>query len=488
MSDSTPAAPARELPRVLGFTATLCVIVGSVIGSGIFIVPARVANEIPAMGPIGIAWVVGGLFCIAGVLTLAELAAMLPHAGGPYVFLREAYGKLPAFLFGWAEFWVIRTGSMAALAAAFAMYASQLTGVPAGMPSAVWQAILAISAMAVVATVNVLGTRRGADLQVFGTVLKVGALAAMIVAPFLVGKAEIARWTPVWPERVDFGFLQAFMVAMVGVLWAYDGWIHVSSLSEEIEDPARNIPRTLITGGFILILIYVSMSLVYHLVMPMNEASALANAPEGGGTAEPIAGVYCKRVVGDWGGVAIALVVMTSTFIALNGNVLSGPRAYFALARDGLFPSALARVHARFQTPANAIVLQTLWAMALTVVGTALVVFEPPQTGLPPWAASAWNLLHRTPLYDVLYTYVIFGGTVIYTLSIASVFVLRRKRPDLARPYKTWGYPITPAAYILAALVLLGSMLARTPLQSLAGLGILIAGIPAYYLQTRRAS
>lgn len=464
---------------MLGFTAALCLVVGSVIGSGIFIVPARVANHIPAMGPIALAWVVGGIFCIAGVLTLAELASMLPRAGGPYVYLREAYGPLPAFLFGWTEFWVIRSGSMAALAAAFALFAAQLVQAPGGVNHTIWQSAIAIAAMTCVAIINVIGTKRGAAVQVLGTALKVGALLALIITPFLLGKTDLARWSPAWPERVDRDFFSAFMVAMVAVLWTYDGWIHVSNVAEEIRDPERNIPRTLIAGGLILMALYISTSLVYHLVLPMDETRSLAKPGADAGPLNPVSAVFFKRVVGDWGGVAIALVVMTSTFIALNGNVLSGPRAYFALARDGLFPKALGRVHQRFQTPAAAIVAQTLWAILLTVVGTALVMIPPP-SGLPSWLARPWAVLHETPLYDVMYTYVIFGGTLIYTLSIASVFVLRARRPDLHRPYKTWGYPVTPAIYIGAALVLLSNMILSQPFESLAGLGIILAGVPVY--------
>jgi APA family basic amino acid/polyamine antiporter len=474
-----------KLPRVLGPAAALCTIVGSVIGSGIFIVPARVAHEIPAMGPIVIAWVVGGLYGLAGVLTLSELSAMLPRAGGPYVYLRAAYGKLPAFLFGWTEFLIIRSGSMATLAAAFSLYAAQLIRAPSGWEPLLWQSTLAVAALAVVAIVNVLGTRWGGALQVVGTILKVGALLAMIVAPFVLGRVDIRNWSPAWPSAFDGKTYQHFLVAMVAVLWAYDGWVNTSNLAEEVRDPRRTLPRALIGGMFILIAVYVGMTLVYHLVLPMQE---IASASTERGSPRAVSADFCRRLLGDAGLVAIALVVMTSTFISLNGNVLAGPRAYFALARDGLFPHGLAAIHPRFQTPARAIVAQTIWAALLAIAGSALILVPPPSSasGLPGWVVEGWAVLNKTALYEVLYEYVIFGATIFYTLAIASVFVLRWRRPDLERPYRTWGYPVTPLLFMAGAGVLLVNMLTVQLAQSLAGLGVIALGLPAYLVLGRR--
>jgi APA family basic amino acid/polyamine antiporter len=484
LDEERDAGQGQKLPRVLGPMAALSVIVGSVIGSGIFIVPARVAREIPAIGPIVLAWVVGGLFSLAGALTLAELAAMLPHAGGPYVYLRKAYGPLMAYLFGWTEFLVIRAGSVATLAAAFALYASQLVPAPEAMRPEIWQMILAVAAMTLVAIVNVIGTKVGGGVQVVGTVLKVGALGAMIVLPFVLGKADAANLAPVWPRVGDGSYFTGFMVAMVGVLWAYDGWVNTSSLAEEIHDPGRNIPRAMGLGMAILITVYLGMTVVYHLVLPMPE---IASAATEKGSPRVVAAVFCQKLVGAPGLVAISLAVMCSTLISLNGNALSGPRAYFAMARDGLFPRALCRIHPRFQTPANAVIAQAAWAIALTLAGTAFIVLPPPEasTGAPPAVLRAWTTLHETPLYDVMYTYVIFGGTVIYTLTITSVFVLRRALPDWPRPYRTWGYPLTPILYLAASALLLSSMLRNNPFESIAGLGIIVLGVPAY-LGTRR--
>jgi APA family basic amino acid/polyamine antiporter len=229
----------------------------------------------------------------------------------------------------------------------------------------------------------------------------------------------------------------------------------------------------------VLIVIYLGMTLVYHLVLPLKDVIAAATG------VRPIAAEFCYRLWGDSGLKAIALIVMSSIYIALNGNAMSGPRAYFAMARDGLFPGALCKIHPRFKTPANAIIVQTGWAITLTVVGTIFILKEPPTTGLPGPLIATWEQFHKTPLYDVLYTYVIFGGTIFYTAAIASVFVLRSTRPQLHRPYRTWGYPVTPALYILASFVLLSSMLSKTPFESLTGLGIVLLGLPAYLYFSR---
>jgi amino acid transporter len=480
-ADTAPRT-AATLPRVLGPLEALCVVVGSVIGSGIFLVPAAVARDVPFMSGIVFVWVVAGLFSAAGALTLAELGAMLPHAGGLYVFLRAAYGPLVGFLFGWVEFLVVRSGSMATLAAAFARYFVQLAPPPALVPEPIWQAGAALVAIAVVTMVNVLGARKGGALQVFGTALKVGGICLLIALPFWRSAGSLANLSPVWPRLAGGSIFAGMMAAMVHVLWAYDGWTNVTPLAEEIREPDRNIPRSLLLGMAILITVYVTMTLAYHYVLPMEEVAA-ANR-EGAKVEKAVAALYCRTLLGSSGVVAISLLVMCSTFISLNSNALTGPRAYFAMARDGLFPRRLCEVHPTFQTPASAILLQGFWAIALTLAGTFLIMVAPPQN--PAWPSAiraAWSKLNETPLYDVLYTYVIFGANVFYTLAIASVFVLRVQQPGLPRPYRTLGYPVTPILYVAASLLLLGNMVRdyNSRVQSLAGLGIILLGLPAYF-------
>ena len=483
-TEPEPGDETGKLPRVLGPTEALCVVVGSVIGSGIFIVPAGVARNVPFLGGIALVWIIGGLFSLAGALTLAELAAMLPSAGGPYVYLREAFGRLPAFLFGWTEFLVIRSGSVATLAAAFGLYFGLIVPAPAGVQPLVWQTMAAVVATTILAVVNVVGTRVGGWVQVVGTTLKVGALAAMIVLPFALGRVDTGLLTPIWPAAFGGSVFKGIMAAMIGVLWTYDGWVNASALAEEIRDPGRSIPRALILGMLTLIALYLGMTLVYHMVLPLDEIRAGSIEK---GSPRGVAADFFGHLFGPIGTTLISLVVMTSIFITLNGNALSGPRAYFAMARDGLFPRGLCRIHPRFQTPANAVVAQTGWAVLLMVAGTAMILWEPDTSGLPLGLKSAWDKLHTTPLYDVLFNYVIFGGTIFYGLAIASVFVLRRTRPDLDRPYRTWGYPVTPILYTSASLLLLGSMLNETPFESMAGLLIVATGVPAFWFFARNS-
>lgn len=484
---SQPSAnESHSLPKVLGLVEAFCVIVGSVIGSGIFIVPAKIAQVLPSIGGIAFVWIIGGLFTLAGALTLAELAALLPRAGGPYVYLREAYGRLIAFLFGWTELLVIRAGSMATLAAAFSLYFAQLFPAPDWMRGELWRMSAAVAAIAMVAVVNVLGTKVGSSVQVAGTALKVGALSAMILLPFVLGKADPAKLTPVWPAAIDGSLFKGIMIAMISVLWAYDGWVNSTELAEEVRDPGRNMPRALILGSLALIGLYVTMSLVYHTVLTLHEVQTAGTER---GSSKVVAAEFCGTLFGPRGVTAISLVVMASTFISLNGNALSGPRAYFAMARDGLFPHALCRIHPRFQTPANAVITQSVWAIALTVAATVMILAPaPPHTsGWPRPLLNAWAKLNEKPLYDVLYEYVIFGGMLFYTLGAASVFTLRRAHPDWPRPYRTWGYPITPAIYIGASLLLMGSMLIEAPVASLSGLLLIALGVPVYLVFMRKA-
>jgi APA family basic amino acid/polyamine antiporter len=478
--------PSVTLPRVLGPVAAFCVVVGSVIGSGIFLVPAKVATDVPFVSGIIMVWVIGGLFSGAGALTLAELGAMLPRAGGLYVYLRVAYGAIPAFLFGWVEFLIVRSGSMATLAAAFARYFAGLVPPPELIRNEVWQAGAATLAIGLVTAVNVLGTRGGGGLQVVGTILKVGGVIILIALPLLMGAGSVSNLAPMWPSTIGGSIFTGMMAAMVSVLWAYDGWTNVTPLAEEIREPGRNVPRALIWGMAVLIALYLAMTLAYHYVLPMSEVASASSSSKD--FRHAVAAVYCDHLLGRPGLVGVSLLVMCSTFISLNGNALTGPRAYFAMARDGLFPAGLCRVHARFKTPANAVLSQGIWAIVLTLAGTFLVVVPPTVApGWPDWILTAWKKLNETPLYDLLYSYVIFGANLFYMLAIASVFVLRIRQPDLPRPYRTWGYPFTPLLYVAAALLLLGNMVAdhQSRVQSLFGICIILLGLPAYLLFRR---
>jgi amino acid transporter len=481
-----------SLPRVLGSIEAFCVVVGCVIGSGIFLVPASVAQEVPFIGGIILVWIVGGLFSAAGALTVAELGAMMPRAGGPYVYLRAAYGRVPAFLFGWSEFTINRSGSMATLAAAFARYFVQVVPHPSFVQDRVWQATAAVLAIAVVTVVNILGTRGGSALQVLGTVVKVGGIFCLMGLPFMLHRGSPDNFSPFWTSAVKGSIFAGIMAAMVHVLWAYDGWINITPLAEEVRDPGRSVPRALILGMATLIAVYLGMTLAYHYVLPLGEVAS-ANAEEAG-SEKAVAAVYCKSLLGGVGVFGISLLVMCSTFISINGNALTGPRAYFAMARDGLLPRALCRVHPRFKTPSNAVLAQGVWACVLTVLATVLILVPPPSDrvgAMGPLLSpllSAWSRLNTTPLYNLLLTYVIFGANLFYLLAIASVFVLRTTHPELPRPYKTWGYPFTPILYVVAAVILLGNMLIdeQSRVQAVVGLGLILLGVPAWAILRQR--
>ncbi len=477
-SDS-PREDENRLPPILGGWTALASIVGSVIGSGIFLVPATVARGVPFMGGIVLVWLIGGLFSAAGALTLAELGAMMPRAGGPYEYLKKGFGPLSGFLFSWAEFWVVRSGSMATLAAAFARYFSQLVPPVGGISLIWWQTWAAVGAMAVVGVINVRGTRHGGRLQVVGTALKIGALSAMIVLPVVLGKGAAENMTPIGPDGTHLASYTGFLAAMIACLWAYDGWVNVTPLAEDLTDPQRQLPRALAGGVAILIFLYLGTTLAYHYVLPMEtirESSTVKGSPK------VVAAEFWQALVGPIGVTVISLIVMASTSISLNGNVLTGPRAYFAVARDGYAPKWLEKLDKRTSTPAAAIVAQTVWAIALTILATLLIVIEPGSADRwPGWIVKLWSKFHETPLYDVLFTYVIFGATIFYMLAAASVFVLRKRWPDVHRPFRVPLYPYTPLAFCLASGILLASMLAENPVESIAGLGLIAAGIPFFY-------
>jgi APA family basic amino acid/polyamine antiporter len=443
--DKTPAQ--KSLPRVLGLFDAMALVVGSIIGSGVFLKASVVARELNSFGLIVSIWVVIGLVTLCGSLALAELGAALPHAGGPYVYLREAYGRLPAFLWGWTEFWVVRTGSLGALACATVIYFNEVVALPA------WtHGPAAIALIMLLTMLNRRSTRWGATLQNVTTVIKVGFLLALISLPLLLSKANTANLTPMWPSQMDLGIWRALGVAAVAVLWPYDGWINLAPLAEEVRHPQRNIPAALALGMALVVLLYVSANTAYHLVLPMSQ---VANSGA-------VASDTFYVLLGNIGIPLAAMGVMCSTFGATQSNMLTGPRIYFAMARDGLVPRRLAHVHSQYATPANAVLVQGVWAAVLLA------------------AAYQWKT-RPIDAFDALTDFVIFGGSVFYAMAVAAVFVLRFRMPDLPRPYRTWGYPWTPALYLLAFAAALVSMLIDKWQQTAAGSIIILAGVGYFY-------
>jgi APA family basic amino acid/polyamine antiporter len=489
MSQTAPDPKSVEvLPRVLGPFDAVTIVVGSIIGSGIFLKASRIAEDLGQQHgfmPIILVWAVVGFVTLCGSLALGELAAMLPHAGGPYVYLREAYGRLWAFLWGWTEFWIVRTGSLGALACATVIYgnsfletleAQQLlpSFLAKYVPLSHWvQCAFSVVLVLACTYVNVIGTKSAARLQNVTTVIKVGFLVFLILGPFLSFQADTQNLSPLWPNDLSLVFWRAIGLATIAVLWPYDGWINIAPVAEEIKNPQRNVPLALTVGILIIITVYLGANLSYHLMLPMDKVA----------TSPAVATEVCKMLIGGAGAWVAALCVMVSTFGALNSNLLCGPRIYFAMARDGLFPAAIRQVHDRFQTPANAIVAQSAWSLVLVFVAYGWTAIPP----APATAAAEEVALIHTPAspadaFDVLTDFVIFGGSIFYAMAVGAVFVLRWKNPNLPRPYRTWGYPITPALYLLAFSGALASMLIDKFAQTLAGLVLILAGVAAFFL------
>ncbi len=488
----------QRLPQVLGLFDATMIVVGSIIGSGIFLKVSSVDSALEPYGFLAIigTWLFVGVITLCGSLALAELGAMFPHAGGPYLYIREAYGKLPAFLWGWTEFWVVRTGSVGALACATVLYFNQVVPL-----SPVGQTSMAVVIIVGLAIVNLFSTRAGALVQGTATVSKVAFLVALIVLPFLFRSTDTANLQPLFqmPDQpgAAMGFLKALGIAMVAVLWPYDGWINLGPVAEDIKDPRRNVPRAMAIGLGLVIVVYLGANLSYHLVLPIHH---LANS-------RTVAADVFQVMFGPVGAQVAAVGVMISTFGATNSNMITGPRIYLAIARDGLVPAWLHRIHRRYHTPCNTIVLQAAWAVFLVLLfsvwdpnapapsptvstaGVTAVSSSAVATITPPVAALSSGEEHSRRLkaaFDSLTDSVICAGVIFYGMAVAAVYILRKTRPEIVRPYRTWGYPITPALLLLAYLGAFLSLLIERPSQTIAVLGLIASGVAYYAIASRR--
>lgn len=434
----------ERLPRRLGLWSAVAVAVGSTIGSGIFRTPATVAARVDDVGIFLGIWVVGAVVALCGALTYAELSAMFPRSGGIYVFIREGFGPLPAFLFGWAELLVIRPGAFGAISITAAAYSLRLVGYDPkaevlGLPLHAEQLLAAVY-VAIVAAVNLRGIHRGAVLQNISTVFKVAALGALIVLGFALGGG-----VPPVGETGTAGSvsLSPVLLALVAILWAYDGWGDLAFVGGEVRDPQRNLPRALVLGTVIVVILYLGANLVYLHLIPMARMK----------DAELVAADSAQLLFGTAGVVAVSAAVAISTFGTLNGSMMTAPRIFYALADDGLFPSVIARVDPKTGAPAPAILLTAALGMVFVLVRT----------------------------FSQLADQFVIGIWPFYALAVAAIYVLRRRRPDLARPYRTWGYPVVPAVFLVASLFLLGNYFVSQPTASAWDIGVLLVGIPVYY-------
>ncbi|HEX5872952.1 MAG TPA: amino acid permease [Longimicrobium sp.] len=435
------AGDADGLPRRLSVWSAAAAAVGLTIGSGIFRVPATVAAETGSVGGIALVWVLGGLITLCGALTIAELAAAFPRAGGIYVYLREAYGPLAAFLFGWSWFF-IRSAASAGTALVFVAYLG--TFVPLGEGG---QRIAAVAIIVLVGAANYRSVRLGAAIQDASTVGKVLAILVAAAAIFLLGQASGGALAA--PPTFAPAGLGGLGVALVAALFAYDGWIAATLIAGEVRDPQRSLPRALAWGAVVIVATYLAINAAYLYALPLADLAA----------SKAVAVDAVTRVAGAGGAALIAALVMLSTFGGLNAGLMTGPRVYYAMAEDGLFFRRVAAVHPRFGTPHVAVVL----LVVLTAVNASVRTFEQ--------LAEAFVLL----LYPFL------------ALTVAAVFVLRRRRPELDRPYRTVGYPLVPAIFLVGTVAMMGNALLERPAATLLGAGVVAAGIPVYFVWQRAA-
>ena len=432
-----------ELKRDLTLFDLTMIAIGSSIGSGIFLTPSLIADVLPSPLWILGAWMVGGIVALCGALTFAELGAMMPRAGGVYVFLTEAYGGLIGFLYGWAYFLVVNTGAIGALAVAFSTYFGYFIPLTPAQTT-----LVAVGGIVIVTVINVLGVKAGGIFSDLFTVLKLLGIGLLLTVGLGWGSSETTDFlTPLGELKNGMG--SALTLAFVSVMWSYGGWQHATFTAAEAKDPTRTVPLSLIFGALAVTVIYVAANVAYmFLLTPAQMAAAPRVASEAVGT-----------VLGALGGSLIALTIFVSTFGTTGIYTLTAPRIYYAMAKDGVFFRRVAEVHPRFRTPMFSIIFQSAWAIVL-------ILF--------------WGT------YEQLISYVVFTDWIFFALAALSVFVFRKRLPGAERPYRTLGYPITPIIFISIASLFVLYTLIEKPAESWAGIGFLALGVPVYYAWKKR--
>lgn len=457
-----PASNAGAEPKLLRkLTAidTTMLLVSGVIGSAIFLTARDIAGELPTPLLFMGVWLVGGAISLLACFAFAELGAMFPEAGGQYIYLREAYGDLAAFLFGWMYFAVVGSGTIAALSVAFATYAGVLA--PAlsaqhvifsvGSWAFTRMHLIALAVGWLLTIVNILGVKRAAMVQNIAGWMKYAAMAAFVVFGFLIGRGTWSHFhaPSVGAAAHGWSLMSSFGVALIAVLWAYDGWVYVGQSAGEVKNPTRNVPLALILGILLVAAVYITMNAAYLYAIALPQMATGEDT-----VARAAAATLFSPAVGSW----IAALVAVSCFGALSADMLGMARVSYAMAEDGLFFRRMARVHPRWHTPAFALAIQCVWGGVLTLSGR----------------------------YDQIFTYIMFAEVIGYAFTVLGLFVLRRKRPDAARPYRCTGYPWLPALYVFCAVAWAANTLWARPRESFAGLLIVLAGVP-FYLYWRRA-
>ncbi|HLF20409.1 MAG TPA: amino acid permease [Bacteroidota bacterium] len=453
-----------QLLRALGLREGIAIHMGCIIGSGIFIVPATIAGHLHAMGPILIVWIVAGLLTLFGALTLAELSAVLPQVGGPYVYLRHSFGRIWAFLFSWNDFFINKAGSAAALAIGFATFLGYF--VPATSPENPfyhtsflffgnemdfkfgWTQIVAMFVIALVTVFNVRGVKLGGWIMNIFTTAKVTALVGLILAVIFAGKGDSGNFLPWWPEHWSGQMMSAFGLAMISALWAYDGWIDVSLNAGEFKNPGRDVPLSLLWGTLAIITLYISANIAYAYVIPI---SAMPGSPR-------IAADVARTVLGPVGASLIIIGIMSSMFGATNGMLLTGPRSVYAAGVDGTISASFGKVHPKFHSPYVSVVVLGVWGALLTLSGT----------------------------YEQITSYVVFGSWFFYAMTALSVIVLRRKMPNAERPYKAWGYPYATLLFVMIAGWFIYNTFVEDTRNAIIGIVLLVISLPLYFYWTRK--
>lgn len=430
----------ETLKRTIGSRDLTLLVIGNVIGSGIFLVPAAVMRQSGESVPIAMSvWLVGGLLSLMGALSYAELGSMDPGSGGLYSYVRDAFGVFPAFLYGWTLFFVIGAGTVAALAVAAANYMTQFAPM-----STLQKNIVAITLIVIMAVINVRGTRGSTSVQNAATGIKVLAILTMSGLLIYLGDSYSAAVTSIEVSTVS---IPSVGLSIIGVLWAYEGWQYVTFVAGETRDPQRTLPKALILGTVLLIVIYMIANFAYVAALGTSQMAA----------SERVASEAVAQILGPTAGKAIALAIIVSMYSAAHATVITAPRVYFAMARDGVFFNKLTAVHPKYGTPAIAIIASCTWAAILAASGT----------------------------FDQLLTYVVFIGWIFYALGAAAVIALRIKRPDVERPFRVPGYPVTPIMFVLAAAAIVGNTVYAQPLESAVGIGVVFLGAPAYMIWKR---
>jgi APA family basic amino acid/polyamine antiporter len=431
-----------NLAKELTLYGLIMVAIGSCIGSGIFVTPSQIAGLIPSSVLILLVWALGGLIALTGALTFGELGSIFPRAGGIYVFLKEAYGGWLGFLYGWAYLVIITSGSIAVLSLAFTHYLSFF--IPMGNS---WKMITSIITIILLTALNVFRAKFGEIFSNIFTGLKILGILLIIGFGFFFGNSDLSFKDISLPALSGSG-LSAFGVALTGVLFSYGGWQHASFLAGETKNPSRNVPIAMITGALVVTLIYLLVNTSYMLLLPVNSIIS----------SEKVAAEAISSILPS-GGLLVAGIIAVSTVGTIGIYTLSAPRIYYAMASDGLFFRSIAKVHPRFRTPVNAIIAQSVWSIALLLF---------------------WGTLEN------LITYTVSVEWIFFTLAAAGIFIFRKKLKNVERPYKTFGYPVTPLIFIAINIWFVINITVNKPLHMAIGIGFLILGVPIFLFFKRK--